>query len=44
MEKLLNVDNEWDGEVGCPEVMGNCCLISEEFALQPLSKEYKLKK
>ena len=22
MEKLLNVENEWDGEVDCPEVMG----------------------
>ena len=30
MEKLLNVENEWDGEVDCPEVMGPCCLISEE--------------
>ena len=30
MEKLLNVDNDWDGEVDCPEVMGPHCLISEE--------------
>ena len=30
MEKLLNVENEWDGEVDCPEVTGSCCLISEE--------------
>ena len=31
MEKLLiNVDNDWDGEVDCPEVMGPRCLISEE--------------
>ena len=30
MEKLLNVENDWDGEVDCPEVMGHCCLISEE--------------
>ena len=22
MEKLLNVENDWDGEVDCPEVMG----------------------
>ena len=21
MEKLLNVENDWDGEVDCPEVM-----------------------
>ena len=30
MEKLLNVENDWDVEVDCPEVMGPCCLISEE--------------
>ena len=30
MEKLLNVENDWDGEVNCPEVMGPRCLISEE--------------
>ena len=30
MEKLLNVENDWDGEVYYPEVMGPCCLISEE--------------
>ena len=30
MENLLNVENEWDGEVGCPKGMGTCCLISEE--------------
>ena len=30
MEKLLNVENHWDGEVDCPEVMGPDCLISEE--------------
>ena len=30
MEKLLNVENDWDGEVDCPEVMGPHCLISEE--------------
>ena len=29
-EKLLNVENDWDGEVDCPEVMGPHCLISEE--------------
>ena len=22
IEKLLNVENDWDGEVDCPEVMG----------------------
>ena len=30
MEKLLNVENYWDGNVDCPEVMGPCCLITEE--------------
>ena len=30
MEKLLNVENDWDGDANCPEVMGTCCLISEE--------------
>ena len=30
MEKLLNVENDWDGKVDCPEVMGPRCLISEE--------------
>ena len=30
MEKLLNVENDWDGEVYFPEVMGPHCLISEE--------------
>ena len=30
MEKLLNVDNDWDGKVDCTEVMGPCCLIFEE--------------
>ena len=28
MEKLLNVENDRDGEVDCPEVMGLCCLIN----------------
>ena len=30
MEKLLNFENDWDGDVDCPEVMGSCCLILEE--------------
>ena len=30
MKKLLNVENDWDGEVDCHDVMGPCCLISEE--------------
>ena len=30
MEKLKHVENDWDGELDCLEVMGSCCLISEE--------------
>ena len=30
IEKLRNVENDWDGEVDCPEVMEPHCLISEE--------------
>ena len=30
MEKLPNVENDWDGDVDCTEVMGPRCLISEE--------------
>ena len=30
MEKLLNGENDWDGEVDCPGVMGPHRLISEE--------------
>ena len=30
MEMLLNDENDWDGEVDCPEVMGPHCLIWEE--------------
>ena len=30
MENHLNVENNWDGEVDCPEGMGPHCLISEE--------------
>ena len=30
MEKLRNVENDWDGDVDCPEVMGPCYLISGE--------------
>ena len=30
MGNLLNVENHWDSDVDCPEVMGPCFLISEE--------------
>ena len=42
MEKLLNVENDWDGEVDCPEVMGPCCLISEEEVAAKLEKQLVL--
>ena len=29
-EALLNAKNDWDSDVGCHEVMGPCCLISED--------------
>ena len=32
MKRVLNVEIEGDGELGCPEVMGSCCLISEKAA------------
>ena len=25
MEKLINVENYWSGDVDCPEVMEHCC-------------------
>ena len=28
MEKQLNVENDWNGEIDC--VMGPCCLMSDE--------------
>ena len=31
-----NVQNDWDDDVDCPEVMGPCCLISEKKRLQQL--------
>ena len=40
MEKLLNVENDWDGEVDCPELMGPCCLILEEEVAAAI-KDYK---
>ena len=40
MEKLRNIENDWDGEVDYPEVMGPRCLISEEeVRLQQLLKD-----
>ena len=30
MEILLNLENEWNGEVGYPEAMEPCCLIYDE--------------
>lgn len=30
MEKLLNVENNWDGDVNCEMIEGPCCLITHE--------------
>ena len=30
MEKLIIVENDWDGGADCPEVIGPHCIISEE--------------
>ena len=30
MESLLYVENKWDCEVTCTEVMVSCCFIAEE--------------
>ena len=43
MEKLLNVENDRDGEVDCPEVMGPHCLISEEEVAEAI-KGLKIRK
>ena len=46
MEKLRNVgnvENDWDGDVDCPEVMGPCCLISDEEAAADI-KRFKIGK
>ena len=38
MDKLLNVEHDWDGDLDCPEVMGPCCLISEEEVAAAIKK------
>ena len=38
MEKLLNVGNDRDGEVNCPEVMGHRCLITEEEVVAAIKR------
>ena len=43
MEKLVNVENDWDGEVDCPVVMGPRRLISEEEVAAAI-KELKMGK
>ena len=43
MEKLLNVENDWDVEVDCPEVMGHIVSFRKK-RLQQLLKDLKLKK
>ena len=41
METLLNIENDWDGDVDCSEVMGHCCLISEEEVASAI-KRFKI--
>ena len=43
MEKLLNVENDWDGEVDCPEVMGPVVSFQKK-RLQQLLKDFKWEK
>ena len=43
MENLLNVENDWDGDVDCPEVMRPCCFISEEEVAAAI-KRFKIGK
>ena len=38
MKKLLNVENDWDGDVDCPEVMGPVVSFRKK-RLQQLSKD-----
>ena len=38
IDKLVNVENDWDGKVDCPEVMGPWCLIWKK-RLHQLSKD-----
>ena len=40
MEKLLNVENDWDGEVDCPEVIGPVVSFQKK-RLQQVSKNRK---
>ena len=43
MDKFLNVENDWDGEVVCLEVMGPFCLISQQEVAATI-KELKMGK
>ena len=38
IEKLLNIENDWDGKVDCPEVMGPVVSFQKK-RLQQLSKD-----
>ena len=44
MEKLLTVENDWDGEVDCPEMMGPCCLIISKEEVAAAIKGLKIGK
>ena len=43
MEKLLDVENDWDKEVECDSVQGPCCRITEEEVAKAL-KQMKFRK
>ena len=40
---IYYVENDWDSELDCPEVMGPCCLISEEEVAAAI-KRFKMVK
>ena len=38
MEKLLNIENQWDGEVECDKIQGPCCQVTEEEVSKALKR------
>ena len=38
MQRFLNVENAWDREVSCSEVMWSNCLITEEEIVAAISE------
>ena len=41
IEKLLYIENDWHGDMDCPEVIGPCCLISEDVEAAIIWKKRK---